>query len=393
MKVHCPKCGAPLQFRDELLGKHGHCPKCHGELVAEPEHSTPPVPPLEAPATPSKVFTATWGAVAVFAFGAITFILHDLITRPSAIPTTVAAAALPATTPTTATTIDKPQPIAVQPVASSVQELRGKVVRVIDGDTITILDDWKTEHKIRLEGIDAPESEQPFGAKAKSALADKIFAASVIVKWQKLDKYNRILGEVFKDDRHINLDMVQEGWAWHYRQYSSDEDLERAEVAARNAKAGLWADANPVAPWDWRHGEAARVVAESPTENEAPKVDDAGSQTNDPIVYVTRTGSKYHVAGCSHLSKSKIPIKLSEAEKRYSPCSVCCGSRLASTPAIPSETLVPQAAATETPSPDMPATDPQPSVTPSVGRTFIGPRGGVYHYSKSGRKVYERRRR
>ena len=127
----------------------------------------------------------------------------------------------------------------------------GKVVKVADGDTITVLFD-KTQHRIRLAGIDAPESKQAFGTRARQALADKVFGKEVKVVWKKRDKYKRILGNIYLDGRWVNKEMVAEGWAWHYRYFSSDRELAKAEAAAKEAKKGLWADADPIPPWEFR---------------------------------------------------------------------------------------------------------------------------------------------
>ena len=97
-------------------------------------------------------------------------------------------------------------------------EIRGKVVSISDGDTITVLDAEKVQHKIRLQGIDAPEKKQAFGTKSKDRLSDKIGEKEVVVKWKEKDRYGRVLGEIHLGDRHINLEMVQDGMAWHYKQ-------------------------------------------------------------------------------------------------------------------------------------------------------------------------------
>src|SRR5438876_602508 len=83
----------------------------------------------------------------------------------------------------------------------------GKVVSIADGDTITVLLD-KTQHRIRLSGIDAPENSQAFGTKAKKILGDKVFGKEVKIEWTQRDKYKRIVGEVYLDDRRICLEMV-----------------------------------------------------------------------------------------------------------------------------------------------------------------------------------------
>jgi micrococcal nuclease len=127
----------------------------------------------------------------------------------------------------------------------------GKVVSIADGDTVTVLVD-KTQHRIRLVGIDAPEGGQAFGNKAKMALGDKVFGKEVKVEWKERDRYKRILGTIYLEGRWINNEMVAEGWAWHYTYYSKDQELAKAEAAAKEAKKGLWADPNPIPPWDYR---------------------------------------------------------------------------------------------------------------------------------------------
>lgn len=135
------------------------------------------------------------------------------------------------------------------------EEIRGKVVGIADGDTITVLDAGKVQHKIRLEGIDAPEKGQAFGTKSREAMSEKVGGEEVVVRWEKKDRYGRILGDVYLGDRHINLEMVQDGLAWHYKQYSKAKELADAEDEARKAKKGLWVDKQPVPPWEFRKRE------------------------------------------------------------------------------------------------------------------------------------------
>ena len=134
-------------------------------------------------------------------------------------------------------------------------ELRGKVVSIADGDTITVLDSAKVQHKIRLQGIDAPEKKQAFGTKSKELMSEKVGGEEVVVQWKEKDRYGRILGEVMVGKRHINLEMVQDGMAWHYTTYSKSKELAKAEDEARKAKKGLWADKEPVPPWEYRKTE------------------------------------------------------------------------------------------------------------------------------------------
>jgi endonuclease YncB( thermonuclease family) len=145
--------------------------------------------------------------------------------------------------------------------------LTGRVVGVADGDTITILDADRQQHKIRLGGIDAPEKAQPFGQRSKENLSRLVFNKNVRVDWTKRDRYQRIVGKVWVQPADcptcpMTLDAGQAqlaaGMAWWYRKYSkeqSPEDRGRYEFEEQEAKArrvGLWGDADPVAPWEWR---------------------------------------------------------------------------------------------------------------------------------------------
>lgn len=134
-------------------------------------------------------------------------------------------------------------------------ELRGKVVSIADGDTITVLDQNKKQNKVRLNGIDAPEKKQAFGAKSKARLGELVAGKDVVVEWKEKDKYGRIVGQVHQGPLDVNLQMVKEGMAWHYKKYSKSAELGRAEAEAKAGKKGLWADPNPVPPWEFRKVE------------------------------------------------------------------------------------------------------------------------------------------
>lgn len=143
--------------------------------------------------------------------------------------------------------------------------LLGKVVAVSDGDTIVVLDAQNQRHKIRLAGIDAPEKSQPYGQQAKRRLSAAIAGKTVQVEWTKHDRYRRIVGVVRYSQcegciRDAGLGLVMDGYAWRYRKYAneqSSEDRQAYEYAERLAKSkrlGLWADRDPIPPWDWRRG-------------------------------------------------------------------------------------------------------------------------------------------
>jgi endonuclease YncB( thermonuclease family) len=141
---------------------------------------------------------------------------------------------------------------------SLAEELVGKVIKVSDGDTVTVLDSNNQKHKIRLKGIDAPETQQAFGDTSTQSLAELVYDKEVLVTWDKKDKYYRILGKVIVDGKDANYLQLKKGLAWYYKQYEkdlSDEDREKyteAEEWARNYTEGLWADSNSIPPWEFR---------------------------------------------------------------------------------------------------------------------------------------------
>ncbi|WP_461395495.1 thermonuclease family protein [Deferrisoma sp.] len=137
--------------------------------------------------------------------------------------------------------------------AAARADMSGRVVAVADGDTLTVL--VGTEQvRVRLAGIDCPERRQPFGRKAKEFASRLAFGQVVRVRGEDRDRYGRVVGEVIlPDGRSLNRELVSAGLAWWYRRYAPDDaDLARREAEARAARRGLWADAAPVPPWEYR---------------------------------------------------------------------------------------------------------------------------------------------
>lgn len=140
------------------------------------------------------------------------------------------------------------------------QTVTGKVVSVTDGDTIVVLID-RVSVKVRLDGIDAPERRQAYGNAARERVAALTFGKVVTLHTKGTDRYGRTIAMVIADERSVNVAMVREGLAWHYREYSKDDELAKAEAEAKAAKRGLWADEMPVAPWEFRKRPAAKKAA------------------------------------------------------------------------------------------------------------------------------------
>lgn len=131
-------------------------------------------------------------------------------------------------------------------------QIQGNVIRVLDGDTLEILQDKKTV-RVRLANIDAPEKKQPFGRWSASQLKDLVAGKPVTVQYLQTDRYNRILGRVYTaDGTEANREQIRKGAAWVYPDYNKDYTLPALQRDARALKRGLWADENPVPPWAWR---------------------------------------------------------------------------------------------------------------------------------------------
>ena len=134
------------------------------------------------------------------------------------------------------------------------ETISGRIVGVVDGDTVVLLDPTLKQYRVRLQGIDAPESKQPFGQRSKQSLSNLVYGRQVVAECTKQDKYKRSVCKIVVDGKDANL-------AWWYRTYAKEQmaadrvAYESAEITAREAKRGLWTDAAPVAPWDWRKGK------------------------------------------------------------------------------------------------------------------------------------------
>ena len=129
-----------------------------------------------------------------------------------------------------------------------------RVVKVRDGDTVVLLVD-NQELPVRLSHIDTPEKKQAFGQKSKKALSDMVYLRDVRLSLKGQDRYQRTLAIVYYQDKNINLEMVKQGMAWAYKQYSHDPIYLQAQKNAQAKRIGLWADNNPIEPSQWRRQE------------------------------------------------------------------------------------------------------------------------------------------
>lgn len=176
------------------------------------------------------------------------------------------------------------------------ESITGRCIRVSDGDTITILLDDDTQEKIRLRGIDAPESGQDFGRVSKRELTNLANRRTVRVETDGRDRYGRIIGWVYVGELYVNREMVRLGAAWYYPRYTPNEpDLAQAQQEAKSARRGLWVQNAPLEPWEWRklnrEGGTRRVSAE------------AESASTSGRYWVSKSG-KIHNPGCRYYGSS-----------------------------------------------------------------------------------------
>ena len=138
-------------------------------------------------------------------------------------------------------------------VPATAQRFPVTVVGITDGDTFTVINRDKLQLKIRIIGIDAPEKNQPFGSRAKQALSDLIYGKTIDIDVQYQEKWGRYAAKVYTPDgKDVALLMLQAGMAWHNVNYDKTAAYKAAQENARRAGKGLWSDARPVAPWDYR---------------------------------------------------------------------------------------------------------------------------------------------
>jgi endonuclease YncB( thermonuclease family) len=134
-------------------------------------------------------------------------------------------------------------------------------IRVIDGDTVEVTPLSGQSERVRLLGIDAPESKQEYGTKSTTELSQCVNNAIVTIEWTERDRYDRLLGKVIANNIDCNLNQLQKGAAWHYKEYQSSQtpydriEYANAEIVARLNGRGLWSNLYPIKPSDYRSGK------------------------------------------------------------------------------------------------------------------------------------------
>jgi endonuclease YncB( thermonuclease family)/methylphosphotriester-DNA--protein-cysteine methyltransferase len=271
--------------------------------------------------------------------------------------------------------------VAQQAQSNNVQlVIEGKVIRVSDGDTIAVLDKDNKQHKIRFQGIDAPESKQDFGQASKENLSKMVFGKQVTVVWEKVDKYRRTVGKVLLDGKDVNIEQVKAGFAWHYKKYADEQPPEdrlsyaAAEAEAKAAKRGLWQDPNPTPPGEWR--------ADAKTERWGPAPPEG-------TIIGNKSSKKYHRPDCAGYrdmsEKNRVFFKtVEEAEaagyKRAGNCpaEVSTPSVASTTKAAPASSQSPTAKAVPVAAPASVAAISTTTV-PATGEIIGNKNSKIYH--------------
>lgn len=207
------------------------------------------------------------------------------------------------------------------------QSFDGKVVGISDGDTITVLTDEKRQVKIRLYGVDCPESKQAYGTRARQLTSDQVFGKHVHVEVMDVDRYGRTVGIVSAPDgTTLNRELLENGMAWLYTDYCKAPvcgEWKQVELSARQAKIGLWTDKSPTPPWEYRKaGRSAGKVKAAPSSSSsrAYAVASGGYSGNTSSgIFHSSSCRYYNCKRCTaHFSNRNAAIQAG-----YRPCKVC----------------------------------------------------------------------
>jgi endonuclease YncB( thermonuclease family) len=188
--------------------------------------------------------------------------------------------------------------------------IKGRVVRVYDGDTVTLLTDSRKQIKIRLAQIDAPESDQAFGQASRQSLSGMVLNKRVSIAVETIDTNGRTVGTIYSDGLDVNREQVRLGMAWAYRQYLRDQSLLQLETQARKARVGLWSDANPMPPWVYRHGGRENVGQYRSPQSTQPRIHQADFSCGSKQFcneMASCEEAKYYLTNCglSHLDRDR----------------------------------------------------------------------------------------
>ena len=183
-------------------------------------------------------------------------------------------------------------------------QIEGKVIKVYDGDTLTILTNQNETEKIRLEGIDCPELSQDFGKEARDYTSKLTLNRNVTIYVKSIGRYGRKIALVILPNGKVLNDLLlKNGYAWHYKAYNQEKKFEDLENEAKSKKIGLWELDNPIPPWDYR--KKAKTILSIPKSNKSNIL------RNDSVLICNSYASKtFHNSNCSGLNRCKSEITI-----------------------------------------------------------------------------------
>lgn len=206
--------------------------------------------------------------------------------------------------------------LASTPANANSSTFTGKVIDVADGDTITVLTQSDEKIKIRLAGVDCPETFQVHGEAAKQYLASLVAGKRVRIVPETVDQYGRTVGMVLVNGANINEQIVSNGHGWVFRKYCTADycgDWLKLEEKARKSRIGLWQDANPKPPWEWR---AEQKSGNNGVNTSAPAVETTNTGGGSSTVYHGNTRSQvFHGPTCKDYNCKNCTVVLGSAQE------------------------------------------------------------------------------
>ncbi len=200
------------------------------------------------------------------------------------------------------------------------ESITGQVIDVADGDTLTIVTSKNETLKIRLAGIDCPETFQVHGETAKQFLSSNTLKRRARIEPETIDQYDRTVGMVLVNGENINELTVAQGHCWVFRKYCKADycrDWLKLEETARNSRVGLWEDSNPMPPWEWRAvqksmnaGESSSVCAGAVAAT--PAVAAGGASI---VYHGNRRSQVFHGPGCKDYNCKNCTVTLGSVQE------------------------------------------------------------------------------
>lgn len=201
------------------------------------------------------------------------------------------------------------------------EQFTGKVIVVLDGDTVMLARSSGPPVKVHLAGIDAPEKTQPGGMASKKSLAELVLRKQVSVDTRAVDNYGRLIAHLTMDGKSINEEQVRRGMAWEYSHYHGNKAYIELQSDAQQARRGLWVQTSPLPPWQWRKLQAA----DAPT---TPKHATLRVRiTENYTCGIKRHCSQMRTCDEAHFYLSICGVQSLDTNRDGVPCESVCGDR------------------------------------------------------------------